>query len=172
MAIVVGFQHTLIFLLMQSGAAKWTILAARTMEFVLLGCLFWHNRRNNRLLPTTSSERELWTIWIGYFSALGATVIATRLVRTMDFIVRAGHAPEHLEEMLPYPFLAVLSGLAFFVMGSNYWGRCYTIGVAFFCLACLMPFRLEWAPLGYGVLWAGTLTMVGFHLRRLGKKTG
>ena len=44
-----------------------------------MGCLFWYNRRNNRLLPTSSSERELWTIWIGYFFALGATVAATRL---------------------------------------------------------------------------------------------
>ena len=158
MAAIVGFQHTLIFLCMQWGAPHWTIVGARALEFILLGCLFWYNRRNSRLLPTSSIERELWTIWIGYFFALGATVLATRIIRAMDFIASNPHAPPHLEEMLPYSFLAILSGLAFFIMGSNYWGRCYAIGVAFFILACLMPFWLNWAPLGFGLLWATTLT--------------
>src|SRR5207253_2611589 len=66
MAAVFGFQHTLIFILMQTDAPHWSILGARALEFVLLGCLFWYNR-HSRLLPTSSSERELWTIWIGYF---------------------------------------------------------------------------------------------------------
>ena len=171
MAGVVGFQHTLIFLCMQWGAPHWTIVGARALEFILLGCLFWYNRRNSRLLPTSRVERELWTIWIGYFFALGATVLATRIIRAMDFIASNPHAPAHLEEMLPYPFLAVLSGLAFFIMGSNYWGRCYAIGVAFFILACVMPFRLDWAPLGFGLLWATTLTALGLHLRNFGKRT-
>ncbi len=70
--------------------------------------------------------------------------------------------------MLPYPFLAILSGLAFFIMGNNYWGRCFAIGVSFFILACLMPLRMEWAPLEFGLFWAASLTMVGLHLRRLG----
>ncbi len=169
MAAIVGFQHTLIFVLMQLGAAHWTILAARTLEFVLLGCLFWYNRRNSRLLPTTSVERELWTIWIGYFLALGATILAARLLRTLDLIGPTLNAPPHLDGMLPYPFLAILAGLAFFTMGSNYWGRCYAFGALFFGLACVMPFMLEWAPLLFGLLWCVTLTMVGLHLRRFAK---
>ena len=87
----------------------------------------------------------------------------------MDFIDPTERAPAHLEELLPYPFLATLSGLAFFIMGNNYWGRCYAIGAAFFGLACLMPFWLSWAPLGYGLVWAAALTMVGFRLRGLGQ---
>jgi serine/threonine protein kinase len=169
MAAIVGLQHTLIFVFMQLDAPRWLILSARTLEFILLGCLFWYNRRNSRLLPTSSVERELWTIWIGYFFAVGATVAATRLLRAMDFTTAMAHAPPHLEELLPYPFLAILSGLAFFIMGCSYWGRCYAIGVAFFALACLMPFWVHWAPLAYGLLWAGTLTMVGFHLRGFAK---
>jgi serine/threonine protein kinase len=170
MAAVIGFQHTLIFLLMQTGAPRETIWAARTLEFVILGCLFWYNRRKSRLLPTSSIERELWTIWIGYFFALGATVVATRLIRFRDLIGPTDPAQQHAVEMLPYPFLAILSGLAFFIMGSNYWGRCYAIGVCFFALACLMPLQLDWAPLGFGLLWAGALTMVGLHLRRLARR--
>ncbi len=71
MAGVVGFQHTLIFILMQVAAPAWTILAARVLELVLLGCLFWYHRSMSRLLPTSTVERDLWTIWIGYFLALG-----------------------------------------------------------------------------------------------------
>ena len=72
--------------------------------------------------------------------------------------------------MLPYPFLAILAGLAFFIMGSNYWGRCYAIGAAFFALACAMPFVLEWAPLLFGLFWSAALTMVGIHLRGFAKQ--
>jgi serine/threonine protein kinase len=172
MAGIVGLQHALIFLFMSVEAPRWLILSARTLEFVLLGCLFWYNRRKSRLLPTTSAERELWTIWIGYFFAVGATVAATRLVRAMNFIDPTDHAPLHLEELLPYPFLAILSGLAFFVMGNNYWGRCYALGVGFFALACFMPFWLNWAPLAYGVYWSLALTMVGFHLRGFSYRRG
>jgi serine/threonine protein kinase len=165
---IIGSQHTLIFLLVHFDAPRWSIVTTRTFEFVLIGMLFWHNRRNSKLLPTSSVEKELWSIWIGFFFALGATVASNRLVRAMDFIDHAPHAPPHLEEMLPYPFLAILSGLAFFIMGSNYWGRCYAFGIVFFGAGCLMPLALEWAPLVYGLLWAIALTMLGLHLRRFG----
>lgn len=165
MGAVVGIQHTLIFLLMHWNAPRWSILSARTIEFILLICLFWHNRRNTQLLPTTSAERELWTIWIGYFFAMAATVVVTRVVRALDFIDPAPHAPPHFEEMLPYPFMSIITGLCFFVMGSNYWGRCYALGVVFFVLGAVMTFFLEWAPLVFGLAWAAALTGVGWHLR-------
>ena len=165
MAAVVGLQHTLILILIRVNAPSLSILSARALELILLGCLFWYHRGNKRLLPTSSIERELWTIWVGYLFALMATVGATRLIRNMDFIAATPSAPQHLTEMLPYPFLSILAGLAFFIMGSNYWGRCYAIGVAFFGLACAMPFMLEWSPLLFGLFWAAALTMVGLHLR-------
>ena len=48
-------------------------------------------------------------------------------------------------------------------MGSNYWGRCYVIGAAFWALAALTPLHLTLAPLGFGLL------MLGLRLRRLGQ---
>ena len=65
-----------------------------------------------------------------------------------------------------YPISAVLSGLAFFMMGSGYWGLYYILGVAFFALALLMPLSLTWAPLELGGVWATSLVAIGFHLRR------
>jgi hypothetical protein len=64
-----------------------------------------------------------------------------------------------------------VTGLIFFIMGSNYWGRCYAFGVAFFCLALLMAWRLPLAPLAFGALWAGSLVTIGRHLQRLGAQT-
>lgn len=169
MAGVIGVEHLLVFVLMQTEAPRWTIQSCRFLQFLLLAFLFWHNRRSN-LLPTTSAERELWSIWIGYFLAYALTVGTMRLIRTFNLIDPTTHAPPHLEEVLVYPFLAIASGLAFFAMGSNYWGRCYALGVAFFVLGALMPFWMEGAPLLFGSTWAAALGMLGLHLRRLGKK--
>ena len=58
--------------------------------------------------------------------------------------------------------------MAFFIMGSNYWGRCYAIGVAFFGLAAVMPTNLDLAPLEFGVAWSLTFVVIGLHVRRLG----
>ena len=73
-------------------------------------------------------------------------------------------------ELTLYPSLAAVTGLIFFVMGSNYWGRCYAFGVAFFALALLMAWRIELAPLAFGALWAGSLVAIGRHLQRLGAR--
>jgi hypothetical protein len=146
------------------------IMAARGLLFVFLGLLFWYNR-GTRLLPTSAAERELWTIWIGYFAAYSVSIAATRLlVGPLELLAPGVNAPRVLVETLPYPFIAAIAGLAFFTMGSNYWGRCYAIGMAFFTVAVVMPFQLDWAPLEFGLIWAAALTALGLHLRKLGKK--
>ena len=83
-------------------------------------------------------------------------------------IVAPGPAgPAQFEALLLYPFLALLTGLAFFTMGSSYWGRYYAIGVGFLLLAVLMPFWMQGAPLLLGGAWAACLVAVALHLRRL-----
>src|SRR5207253_2182176 len=71
-------------------------------------------------------------------------------------------------ELLPYPFISLVSGLAFFIMGANYWGRCYAIGGVFFVMGPLMTFDLTFGPLLFGIVWTFTLLMFGIHLRRQG----
>jgi serine/threonine protein kinase len=138
MAAIVGIEHLVVFLLIQTGQPHWLILLARTSQFVLLGLLFWHNR-GSRLLPTSAAERELWTIWIGYFASYGAALLTTRLLLRLELLVPGPATPQPIAELIPYPIIALTSGLAFFTMGSNYWGRCYMSGVTFFALAALMP---------------------------------
>jgi len=170
MALVIGIEHVVVYTLIETGQPRPLIIAARCFQFVALAVLFLYNRGKN-LKPTTAAERELWTIWIGYFAAYGVAILATRLMVARFEPLMTGAFTRHaLMETLPYPFVSAVAGLAFFAMGSNYWGRCYAIGVAFFVIAAAMPFHLEWAPLEFGLLWAAALTALGLHLRKLGKK--
>jgi len=164
--LIVLVEHVVVFVLTQRGEARWTILAAKVGQFAFIGLVFWRNR-GSRLLPTSGPERELWTIWIGYLAAYGINLFVCRSLAWHDMIGRGPAGPERWDDLTLYPYSAVVSGLAFFVMGSNYWGRCYAFGLAFWALAALMPLHLEWAPLEFGLLWSATLTMLGLHLRRL-----
>ena len=169
MAGVIAVEHILVFFLMKLDAPRESIFAARFLQFVILAILFLYHR-GNRLFPTTAAERELWSIWIGYFAAYGLGIFTTRMIGQLGIVTPGPEAPKFLMELLPYPFIALMSGLAFFVMGSNYWGRCYAFGVAFWMLAALMPLHLEWAPLEFGLTWSVALTWLGWHLERMGKK--
>ena len=93
-----------------------------------------------------------------------------RLPHRLSLRVVAGRpllGPEDPHKTALYVPWSLLSGLAFFVMGGSYWGRCYAFGLAFFALAALLPWRLAWAPLLFGALWTVALLSLGLYLRRL-----
>ncbi len=168
-AVIVLVEHVAVFVLLQTGQPRWLITAMRSCQFILIAGLFWYNR-GSRLLPTSAPERELWSIWIGYLAAYGVNLVLVRTLIARGLIVAGPEAPVGWRDTILYPFSAVLSGLAFFVMGSNYWGRCYALGLLFFGLAFTMTFALWLAPLAFGVLWTVALVALGLHLRRLGRK--
>jgi serine/threonine protein kinase len=169
MALVIGAEHILVYFLIRADAPRSLILLSRTTQFVLLGGLFYYSR-GSHLLPTSPAERELWSIWIGYFMAYPFIILAMRLLVHSDALDIPADAPGRYHEILPYPFLSISAGLAFFAMGANYWGRCYLIGLAFFILAALMPLSLGLAPLLFGLAWAGALSAIARHLYVLGEK--
>jgi serine/threonine protein kinase len=166
-AAIVFVEHLAVFALTRTDQPRWAVMVAKASQFVLIGLVFWRNR-GSRLLPTSGPERELWTIWIGYLAAYAVNLFVSRWLAWHGLIARGPAGPERWDDLVLYPFSAMISGLAFFVMGSNYWGRCYAFGLAFWGLAALMPLHLEWAPLEFGLLWSVTLTAVGLHLRSLG----
>ncbi len=111
-----------------------------------------------------AAERELWTIWIGYFTTYFFTIVTTRVLTYRETVESDVVKVQYFPELLPYPFISMVSGLAFFIMGSNYWGRCYAIGAIFFVSAPLIALDLRFGPLIFGVLWAIILVMLGLHL--------
>jgi hypothetical protein len=164
--IIILLGHLTTFLLLRSGHPQWQSWLVRALEFVLGMLVFWVFR-GRRLLPTSAAERQLWAIWIGYLIAFHTNFIASRVLIGHDVVSRGPAGPSQWDALLLYPSTAVLSGMALFCMGSSYWGRCYAFGVAFFVLAAVMPVRLEWAPLEFGLLWSVILTAIGLHLRGL-----
>jgi serine/threonine protein kinase len=167
---IVLIEHVVVFICTHNGWPRWTTDVARVTQFVAMGVVFWRNR-GPRVLPTSAAERELWTIWVGYLAALLVNWLVFRLLQAREILIPGPtFTPERFYDLIIYPAITMLSGMAFFVMGSNYWGRCYAVGAAFFLLAALMPFQLDYAPLAFGALWSVTLTALGLHLRKLGNR--
>jgi hypothetical protein len=163
---VVFVGHLLTFVMVETGVPKPLHWAARLGQFAILGILFWYYRGARTVLATSAAERQLWSIWLGYLAAFAVSALVSRQLWHM---IRPD-AP--WEELTLYPFSSLLTGLAFFAMGSNYWGKCYAFGLAFMGLAVLMLLKLDLAPLLFGLLWSITFVTLGLHLRRLGRENG
>jgi hypothetical protein len=163
--------HVLTFALLQANQPAGLVLLSRAGQLVLGGLAFGVYRRRS-LLPANAAERQVWLIWLGALAAFGTSSLASRLLTDAGVLAAGPAAPACWAEVAVYPFSAVVSGLAFFVMGASYGGRYYAISLAFFALALLLPLRLEWSPLAYGLVWALCLVAVARHLRRLGAEAG
>jgi serine/threonine-protein kinase len=166
---VVVACHTAAFVLAQLGLPFFWITIAKSLQFVLVGAAFLR-QRPGRLLPTSAAERQLWSIWIGYFVAFGAIAAVLFEATGRPIAERLVYSRAWDDLWLLYPYSAVLAGLCFFVMGSGYWGGCYLIGLVFFTVAALMPLRPAWVPLEFAVVWGLTLLALGLRLRRLGRE--
>jgi hypothetical protein len=159
-AAIVAVAHLLIFFMTVGGPpypVQW-VATMRFLQFVLMG-LAYLVMRPRTPLAASAAERQLWSIWIGYFVA-SATALA--ILRVLE---KTGHP---LDELMGLPIIALLSGVAFFAMGGCYWGRCYALGGAFFVGAILMAIWLPWSGLMTAILWGVSLTALGLHLRRMG----
>jgi serine/threonine-protein kinase len=159
-AAIVLAEHLLVTLLTLGEPPyplRWLVLS-RLAQFALMGVVFWHYRRR-RLLATSTPERILWAVVLSYLLASLLVVVVGRE------LARPG-AP--VDELTFFPFWSILAGVALYVLGSSYWGRCYAFSALFFAAALLMPFALHAAPLAFGLIWTVALTAIGLHLRHLG----
>ncbi len=138
---------------------EWWLSVVHVLKFGLMALIFWRVRSHG-VMPTTTAERQMWSLWAGFFAACFLTRQVGRMLASPD------HPYEPLNN---YPYFAILSALAFVVLGSSYWGGCYLIGAAFFGLAALMPYHLAWSPVTFGVMWAAALVITGQRLRRLSR---
>jgi hypothetical protein len=132
-------------------------------QFLAMGVIYVWHRGRVRSRPAGAAEWHLWSLWTGYVVACFTIPLVTSQLPWFN-------KPELT--WASYPMSALLTGLAFFSMGSSYWGRCYLFGLAFFALAVVMPWNLDWASLEFGVLWTIVLFDIGRHLRCMGKSHG
>jgi hypothetical protein len=132
------------------------IPVTHTMQLVLIALLF-RKHRIGGLLPRNPAERHMWSVWIGFILTCCSIGISHRL--EVGGVVGM--------ELVVYPSLAAVSGLAFCCLGSSYWGQCYTFAAVFFVLPFLMVANLSWAPIEFGLTWAAALVLIGRRLDRL-----
>ena len=74
---LVFLGHLFMYALMQLGQPQWTHWLAGVGQFGLMGLLFARFRSSHTMLPTSTAERQLWSIWIGYMLAYLFTVLVT-----------------------------------------------------------------------------------------------
>jgi tRNA A-37 threonylcarbamoyl transferase component Bud32 len=164
-------HYLLIFALIQTNQPDEFLVLSRAGALLLGVVTLWFYRRG-AALAATAAERQVWSIWIGHLVAYGTSNLVGYALLRAGVLTAGPAAPAGWEEVIRYPFAAILSGLAFFVMGGSYWGHYYAIGLAFFALSLLMLLRLEWSPLEFGLLWALCLAAIARHLRRLAAEAG
>ena len=158
-ALIVGVMHVVKHGLVAARQSIVLVALSQILQFGLMGVVFWRYRKQG-VLPTSTAERHMWSVWIGYLIASGMVALIARIL----FGVEAQY------ESVLYLFFAVVAGLAFFALGSNYWGGCYGFGLAFFALPGLMFLRMEWAILEFGGLWTIALVTLGRRLHNLSRE--
>jgi hypothetical protein len=158
-AAIVAASHVTVQLLIVYHAPGWALTSCKAAQFGFMGLVLWQ-RRGRRLAPRTAAERQLWSLWIGY-------VIACSLLAVVNHHL---HGFEDAYRFALYPYWAVVTGLCFFALGGNYWGRCYVFAAAFFASAWMMLLDPRWAALEFGSLWTLTLFLLGRRLSSLSRK--
>jgi hypothetical protein len=160
-AAIMALTHSVKFILMITQQPYAFILCARVAQFLLLFLALWWKRPASRgWLPATAAERLLWSVWVGYIVACFLASYVTGRLAGMEAMYRGDY----------YAIYALFTGMAFFVLGSSYWGWLYAFGAVFFALALVMVANLQWAVLEFGALWAAALCLIGLRLRRLGRE--
>jgi serine/threonine-protein kinase len=141
----------------------WTLVLGPIALMAAIKLTLFRQSRRRALVPQGTPERLFWTVWLAH--SLGAVALAL-------VVWQMSPPGRPFDARAVYPPWAVLSGMAFFVMGGAFWGRCYLIGLAFLALAGLLAWQLDWAPFGFGLLLSASLVVVSLRLRRLAGEVG
>jgi serine/threonine protein kinase len=133
----------------------------RSFMLAIIAAGLFRYRPHSLFLPTSSAERVVWAVWLGYMLAFGSMFVVMHVL---------GSGAEH-PHLHVYGPATALSGMAFFIMGAHVWGGCYIIGVLFLALAPAMAHYTAslWAPMWFGTMWGTALFILGARYWVLGK---
>jgi tRNA A-37 threonylcarbamoyl transferase component Bud32 len=155
---VFAAAHTAVFFELLFEAPEWAVWPLFVMPSLVLFSVF----RRQRLIaerPLGWADKQIWPIWGGQALGSATILLASRLMNpSAETAFRTA-----------YPALAVLTGLAFLVMGRDYWGRHYLHGLMWMAGAVLMALTPTWAPLEAAALTAFCLGQIGVFLLRFGR---
>lgn len=155
-AIVFGVEATLYFVIASKLAETWVNVTQATQPVLMAATLLCFIRPS-RLRPENSSERYLWSLWLGHCVACILVALVSKSLLGL----------EKMYEFFLYPYWSLVSGLAFIVMGGSHWSWAYAFGSAFFAAALALPYAPAAGPWVFGGLWALCLVAFGVRLQRL-----
>lgn len=149
---IICSAHILIFVLMHLSYPHWVAYwIPRLIMFTLIFGIIYR-ARDGSLSPRSIAERPVWSIWLGYLSAL-AVINVLWLTGDID-----GSAL--------FPLASALSGFAFVAMAGHIWGGSALAGIAFFLLAPLTAWLPSLAPLMFGGMYLISVLAISQHYRR------
>ncbi|MCA9136909.1 MAG: serine/threonine protein kinase [Planctomycetales bacterium] len=155
LGLIIFLTHVLIYVLsrmnFQPYIAFW--IPRLSMFALIIGTIY--RARDGSLSPRSIAERPVWSIWLGYLSALA--------------VVNVLLAYYQIDHRLLFPFASALSGFAFIAMAGHIWGGSALAGVAFFVVAIVMPMDLTIAPLLFGTMYLISIIAISQHYRRSAK---
>jgi serine/threonine-protein kinase len=156
--------HLLPFLLLRGTSIFPVVMVAATVCVLGLGLtlFYWLNRSGGLIPHTLPTYRQFWSQRLGHFA--GMVLI--------PLVCRELLGPDGPWALATYPLWAILTGALLFSMGSVLWGRLYLAGLALLAVAVVMPLRLEWAPLEFGLTVSAIVACISFHLHRSGASRG
>ncbi len=156
--VVFAAVHTAVFFALRYDVPEWAVWPLFFLPYLLLFGVF-HRHYLFANQPMGLADRQVWPIWGGCALASATILLSARL--TSPDAGSAIHAA--------YPALAALAGLAFFIMGREFWGRHYLHGLMWMVGAVLMARTPVWAPLEAAALTAFSLGRIGLFLLRYGR---
>lgn len=110
--------------------------------------------RGYSLMPRSVAERPVWSIWIGYLSALAC----------VNGLVFADVIP--LTAL--FPLTSCLSGFGFIAMAGHVWAGSGLIGLGYMAIAVTSALAPGSASLQFGGMWLLALLILAGHYRRAG----
>jgi serine/threonine protein kinase len=149
--------YSAVFFLARWDGPEWLIWLAMFAPATVLFRIFRQHRYPWNGVVTWIPDRLLWSIWIGHF------LTDLTLFAAIRFSGRT------LAETVEISFIikAALTGMAFFIMGSDYWGRYYLYGLGWMAAAALMVFVPAWGPLIFAFGAAVCAWYVAWSMRQL-----
>jgi serine/threonine protein kinase len=147
--------HLLPFLLLRGTPAYPLACAGVSMGLValLLVIFIWITRPGSVFIWPALAQ-QLMPVRVAHCLGMAMSLVVCRLL-----------LPDGPWALAAYPVWTVLTATLFFSMGGALWGRLYLAGLGLFALAFVMPWRLEWAPVEFGLVLSALITLIGFRFR-------
>jgi serine/threonine-protein kinase len=105
--------------------------------------------RGGSLLPRTTAERPVYSIWLAYLLTLAVMNVLA---------VARDDPPEDI-----FVIASALSGFGFLAMAGHVWGGSALFGLGFLATALLANYLPTYAPLLLGGMWFISLCSVAYH---------